>query len=403
VVWGNALLARADAPGRTDALDWEQLFDGAPAMFDAVVGNPPYLNLKRGAIDAEQKRSFAARYRSARGQYDAFGLFVERGLELLAPDGALSFIVPRPLLTAASYAPVRRMLLQRQIISVADAGTPFQAAVEAAVVTARNRPPGPAPVRLLKIGGAAPPVATGEVAQRWFDALPTISFRVTERAAPLIVRLATGTARVAGWLESLTRGLELGKRDALSTPAPGRLPLLRGEDVARYRVRPPGIYAAAARAPARRTVILVRRVAGRVEAAIDDSGALTLNTLYTLTPRPETDAWLLLACLNSRLLRYYLRALYLADDRLFPYLRMQQVAELPLPHAGDCALQREAGKLAGRIQQLRAADSRSAQAAIDAADRRLDAIVYALYGLSEVEIALVEEDRAPSDRPRALA
>jgi adenine-specific DNA-methyltransferase len=415
VVWGNALFAPGDVAGSADGLDWHSTFPDVfdAGGFDVVVGNPPYLNLKRGALGRAEKARLAQHYRSARGQYDAFGLFVERTLGLLAPGGRQALVVPRPLLAAESYAPVRRLMLDQQIEVVADAGAPFAtAAVEAAVVVVCRQRSGSAAVRLerLQPGGA---LLLGCTSQALFEELPSqaLSFRLTERAATLIRRLTSSKHRLADVAAQLTRGLELGKRSPAisSTERPGAQPLLRGEDVARYTLQParfwytPGADERTSDSPPER--LLIRRVANRIEAVLDRSGAWTLNTLYTLVPRAGVSGALLLGLLNARLFSFYLRVVYLSDDRLFPYLRRSQLVALPLPllppnNPADAARCDEIATLATELQALHtrshapASDATRAtlEAQISVHERRIDLLVYHLFGLSDDDIALVEGD-----------
>ncbi|HEV2772140.1 MAG TPA: N-6 DNA methylase [Thermoleophilaceae bacterium] len=63
--------------------------------FDAVIGNPPYVRIQvLGRRLADWCRR---RYRTASGSFDTYIPFLERGVELLAPQGRLGFIVPNKL------------------------------------------------------------------------------------------------------------------------------------------------------------------------------------------------------------------------------------------------------------------------------------------------------------------
>src|SRR3546814_6454844 len=60
------------------------------AMFDFVVGNPPYVRQER--IPASLLAEYRRRYRTLYDRADLYVLFYERGLDLLAPGGRLGFI-----------------------------------------------------------------------------------------------------------------------------------------------------------------------------------------------------------------------------------------------------------------------------------------------------------------------
>jgi len=60
-----------------------------------VIGNPPYIRVQELGRDlADYCR---ARFATARGSFDAYVVFLERGLGLLSPHGRLGFIVPNKL------------------------------------------------------------------------------------------------------------------------------------------------------------------------------------------------------------------------------------------------------------------------------------------------------------------
>jgi len=84
--------------------------------FDAVIGNPPYVNIRRlsQTRDGAVKRYLRERYRCARGAYDLYVLFLEKALELLRPGGRCGMVVPNKI-AAAQYAQSCRSLLLQQV------------------------------------------------------------------------------------------------------------------------------------------------------------------------------------------------------------------------------------------------------------------------------------------------
>ncbi|AUX19933.1 hypothetical protein SOCEGT47_003880 [Sorangium cellulosum] len=76
--------------------------------FDAVVGNPPYIRIEQ--LSPELQEEYRRRYASLYDRADLYVAFIERGLELLAPDGILSFICADRWTLNRYGAPLRRML-----------------------------------------------------------------------------------------------------------------------------------------------------------------------------------------------------------------------------------------------------------------------------------------------------
>ncbi|WP_437999034.1 Eco57I restriction-modification methylase domain-containing protein [Sorangium sp. So ce185] len=76
--------------------------------FDAVVGNPPYVRIEQ--LSPELQEEYRQRYRSLYDRADLYVAFIERGLDLLAPGGVLSFICADRWTLNRYGAPLRRML-----------------------------------------------------------------------------------------------------------------------------------------------------------------------------------------------------------------------------------------------------------------------------------------------------
>lgn len=93
---GNSLVDDPQVDAR--AFDWEAAFPRvfAEGKFDCVLSNPPYVKLQNFRRREPRVAAFLAqRYRSAQtGNFDMYLPFIERGLELLKPDGRMGFIAP---------------------------------------------------------------------------------------------------------------------------------------------------------------------------------------------------------------------------------------------------------------------------------------------------------------------
>lgn len=96
--------------------------------FQVVVANPPYI-LETDDARKEYHREKAGsqrRYRSAAGRYSLGGLFVERALQLTAPDGWLGLIVGNSFMRREFGRPlIEEVLSSTDLISVVDTSQAF--------------------------------------------------------------------------------------------------------------------------------------------------------------------------------------------------------------------------------------------------------------------------------------
>jgi hypothetical protein len=82
--------------------------------FDAVVGNPPYIRVQE--IGRDMADYCRARFLTPRGSFDAYLVFLERALGLLAPHGRLGFIVPNKLFKLDFAQRMRALLSERELV-----------------------------------------------------------------------------------------------------------------------------------------------------------------------------------------------------------------------------------------------------------------------------------------------
>ncbi|MGB3195962.1 MAG: N-6 DNA methylase [Phycisphaerae bacterium] len=124
--------ADEDVRFRINAFDWTSETRGFGRLFkehkgfDCIIGNPPYIRVQElNKWSPDECEFYKRRYKSAaKGNYDIYVVFIERGLELLAPDGLLGFICPHKFWQASYGQGIREVLSQgrhlRSIVDFAD-------------------------------------------------------------------------------------------------------------------------------------------------------------------------------------------------------------------------------------------------------------------------------------------
>lgn len=109
-----ALLGDEEERSRVNAFDWQVEFSEVfkTGGFDAVIGNPPYIRIQALKEWAPREVEFyKEKYVSAaKGNYDIYVVFVEKGLSLLNKSGRLGYILPHKFFNSQYGEPLRKLI-----------------------------------------------------------------------------------------------------------------------------------------------------------------------------------------------------------------------------------------------------------------------------------------------------
>jgi methylase of polypeptide subunit release factors len=94
------------------------------AGFDIVIGNPPYVSTK--GIDQAFKKELEKCFGFAD---DLYNHFFFKGMELLKPNGTLSFISSKTFWTIQTKKNLRELILKNQLLTLFDTANPFESAM----------------------------------------------------------------------------------------------------------------------------------------------------------------------------------------------------------------------------------------------------------------------------------
>ncbi len=137
--------------------------------------------------------------------------------------------------------------------------------------------------------------------------------------------------------------------------------------------------------------ILIRQIIGETFiAAIDELNHVADQTLYIgiLKSNSKYSLEFILGVMNSRLCGYFFRKYYSEEDDLFPKIKVNELKRLPFK-APTVSQEKEIEKSVDQILCLKRSDPTADTSALEA---EIDRIVYALYGLTEEEVAVIENE-----------
>jgi methylase of polypeptide subunit release factors len=357
--------------------------------FDVVLGNPPYIFGEN--LQQEVKQLFSAVFSLARGQYDTYWLFIEESLKLVNSKGRCALVVPDTLLARDETQYVRELLLQEGLERLYYCGTAFKANVSTIIFmvakgsTARE-------VLCEEIDGVEAQTCYTCRKERFLsDPKRRFLTHLSDEEALVLARVERECEPLQN-LVKISRGEEMGKKDVL---AQGPVPIVVGEDIARYLVQQPTRFLQAIKKDARRYVspkIIMLKTGYKCVAALDYEGYITMQSVYNLhITRPEIAYETLLGLLNSRFAHWFVYKIFTSYKGLFPQLNQSTIQAIPVP-TDIGSRQDELIKLVQEMLSLKkATDSKNFHSMqIEHLDREINRLIYALYMLSEAEITIIE-------------
>ena len=435
-----------DATVEINAFNWRQEFAtvlSSARGFDAVVGNPPYLDSETMTQYTPLWRPYCvSKYGSASGNWDIFCVFTERAIELCRDGGRHSFIVPNKLGSANYARSIRRIMTSETTIErVRDyASIPvFPVAVYPIIYClAKHAPTGAASPALYErmrqdATGRAVVARSEELDRtRYFpeDGSPWPIFAdislesPVERIRESYEQLST-VARVHG-AATVAEAYELAPLiENKENPVPGDLRMVNSGTIDRYvslwGIKPmrylrnaflhPVIpQVAQGQMPARRlnqarlAKIVVASMTRSLECLVDLDGSLLAGKSTTIIETDVDLCWLL-GILNSRLIGFYYLSVFGGDRLQGGYLRIgpPQLRTLPIPEFSGSTVDRELSEqVRGRLDLARRQyeastpnDMRVRARQISVLESRINECVYRIYNMSDAERAVVEESLEP--------
>ena len=150
----------------------------------------------------------------------------------------------------------------------------------------------------------------------------------------------------------------------------------------------------------------VRQIGQSPIATYLPAGLCTLNTIYNIYFTKQTNYHLkfVLGIVCSKALAWYWGRSFFDQKRTFPKIKKDALLSIPIPRLNfsDPTEKHKHDELVAKVEQMLAAKEALAEALMskdknfykqkcDALDRQIDQLVYDLYGLTEEEIAIVEE------------
>lgn len=356
--------------------------------FDIVIANPPYVNVKRG-IDACLKRKYESLYKTAVGQYDLFVLFIELGIRL-SPINCM--IVPKPILNNENYKVARSLMLSNRIEQIVTGSNIFENAGVESCIFLTDKHHRTTDVEISRFENST------------FIHTNTLDSDIYKQSSSLVfsTELGMGEIDLMSKLNSfdkferlfnVKRGVEAGKKDDSIIDYDNGYPLLRGQDVSKYEIEDSGLFIEydpfdtskfKEKSLYTEPKILLRRVGNTIQCAFDNESYVVLNTIYCLKLKRNNTVERLRAytgILNSKLVAFWFFKTFCNTDKLFPYIRVSQLEQIPIPEISYTF-----------INNIKELVFRAQEDCSDILESEIDHLVYHLYDLTYDEVLIIDPE-----------
>ena len=399
----NEALSSASTPFFLWKLNFAKVFKDKGG-FDIVIGNPPYLAYKK--IDMATKNKYNRLYPCSSGQYDLYGVFFERGFQLLKKGGFLTYISSSTYFNNKDFAKLRKHLLEDTMISVIvnlDETIFETAQLDVAILGFTKN-------KFLQDSDHTIRIASNKQAfltdsydlRKQSDFInPKLAYEIKLKCnsldEALIQKMKQGSTLLNEILE-LPRGIEIGGNSPLivTSPEPGYEKLLVGRNLKRYQILYNNLYIKydatdvscfKEYAIYKQPKILIQRIRNlslkeRIVATIDTKDYLCTNTLRIGNLKDKSyDLYYILGILNSSLINWMFLKYFLNKD-IYSY----QLKQIPVKEPTT----EQQITLSEMVHKIISLKEKGLEEDAQLLDGQINSYVYNLYGLTPEEIALVE-------------
>ena len=397
----------ADPAGWFDA---EYMF-GVADGFDTVIGNPPYKQIKKGTYP---KARFPYSEGRDKGKQNLYKMFVEQSYNLCKRSGVATLIVQKSLMCDLSAAATRQLLLERtqlrHIVEFPERARNRDAQVFNSVTQGTciyqflKATPNDRPVR-ISVGNDTQTIADPQFTEIGVNTISTLwpnllyLPHIGEGDVDILQKIAGDNAikPLKHYVDSIVQGdFNMTLHKTAFSKNQSQVRLLRGVHLSRFAIR----YEAATEycvagfnedkvnANGRETFLISHHIMNqqaprRLNFAMTTKSPkrfLWGESVYKTRLKKPEDSATFLALLNSKFLDWFFR-ITSSNNNVQGY----ELEQLPIP-VMTTDDRRRLTKIVDRILKAKAANP-AADTSADEAE--IDRLVFALYGLTDAEVAAV--------------
>ena len=366
--------------------------------FDFIIGNPPYITLRKGK-DYNPKESLFSKITN--GNVNAASLVIIKSFQLLKNGGIMAFVLPKTLARVNSYLKLRNFVLENcKILHIYDLGNFFKGVKGEQIIIFIQKTNNKEEIVLNKILiKIYKDKDKSLVAQEEFWVPQELFFRYNnflmfekQEYYDLIEKIDEQGEKL-GNLCDIFRGVPISPKSPviLRSGIENSKPIIKGKDISKfsykvnYFINLNEIHKNFNMKKFERTKIILQNIfsseAGII-AAIDESGNINFDTVTNIVVRDKSlDEKYLLGLLNSKLINFFLIYAIYNKSKVTMHTDKIYLAKIPIKSVPK-EKQEEVIALVDRLIRIKEKKKLL---------KKLDNLIYEIYNVGEKERNLIEE------------
>ena len=400
-IYENAFEWRFEFP---DILNDEGDFVG----FDAIIGNPPYVQLSKTAdITDAHKNYLLETYQTSGGRLNTFIFFIHLSNRILHPNGFQHFIIPNTILSQEYYSFTRDFLVNKvSLTEIVNFPTlPFEdAVVETVLIQYANRP------------NLVNSIEVKELSKEKLSSVSKLERDVINRDSkysfvydldPIIEKIFESEHDTFGSICEINQGIALKGDKSLSLKDSkvndNCFKLLDGRNINKYAIRWDDVYIDydldRIHSCKRKDIfessekLMFRRVSSSLIFTYDNEQFFALNTLVVVNKidnKIGPDLKFILGLMNSKLMNYVYSNKFKSTKTVFSEIQAGSVKELPIPK-NNSEIENQIIELVEKVIYLKKLNNDSSEIEeIKEIEKEIDLLVYQLFDLTKEEVIIIE-------------
>lgn len=363
--------------------------------FDIIIGNPPYISSKK----IKNKDQYI-KFNTAKGQYDLYSLFIEKGINLLKNNGIFNLIIPDSFLARSNFKHIRNYFFHNgKLLNIIQLDNVFKSADVSSCIffqqkTLSNKEYEFNYIKSENSESFKNKIYNECVIQKNYikdsDGHKILFLNTKERL--LISKIFKGTkfkSFIKAW-----RGEELGKKSdkiIQKIDINNHENIIFGENVERYSLKKSKylIFEGDVRKNLndyKSEKIVIRQVGSKINASLDKDGLISAQSVYNLySVSSDINNHILLGLLNSSLYNFIYQKLF-AEKMKFPRIILENIRELPVPELNNnYNLLIDLNLLVKNIMKIEKVRINDYNNIVN----EIDDIIFRMFDLNEEEISIV--------------